>query len=164
MFIMSYNRSRYRNYEFAESLRDITTESGANTFTEEEVITPVGRATNMALAVFGAMFEFSGFDTIADGDKLEAQLTKNSKSAIVSCDNSDFILGRKVEFSMTTSGAFALELIKWVGLPRPKIYANSKMYLGMKSTGQAAANSVSVEIIYVLRSVHPTIMNRALTD
>lgn len=156
--------NKYRNYEFAESLRDSCTESAANTFTEEELTTPVGRSNNQALAVFGANFQFQSFDAIADLDALEAQLTKNSKSAIIYCSNTDFILGRSVKFSMTTSGQSNLEMIKFVGLPRPKIYANSKMYLGFKSTGQAAANTCHVEVIYVLRSVHPIIMNRALTD
>lgn len=159
---MAYGK--YRHYEFAESIRKACTESGANTYTSVEIKTPVGRSTNQALAIFGVQWEFSGFDTIADGDKLEAQLTRNEQSAIIHCDNTNHIDSRKVEFALVTSGMAVLELFREHRFPRPKIYANASMYLGMKSTGQAAANSVYVEILYVLRFVHPTIMNRALTD
>lgn len=159
-----YNKPRYRNYEFAESLRDTVTESAANTYTEEEIKTPVGRSNNQALAVFGAFMEIESMDTPADGDRLEMQLVKNSQSGMIGVENTNSILKRAVEISMVTSGMVAIEMNKWVGIPRPKIYANSSLYLGAKSTGQAGANKYNVEIIYVLRSVHPIIMNRALTD
>lgn len=159
-----YNKPRYRNYEFAESMRDSVTESGANTYTSEEIKTPVGRSNNQALAIFGAVHEFSGFDTPAQGDKLEWQLTKNAKTEIINVANTDLIMKRAIEFALVTSGMAAVELVKHLWFPRPKIYANSSMFTAMKSTGQAGANSSHVEIIYVLRSVHPIIMNRALTD
>ena len=167
---MSYNRnyyggkSGYRNYEFLEHLRGNVTMSGADIFSESEIKTPVGRATNQAMCIFSAEFEHSTLDAIAHGDMVMIQLAKNTKAAEIYLSNTDLISKMKKEAVLLTSGGMYQSVIDKVNFSRPILYAKSSIYVGMISVGMAAPLSGYVRLGYVLRFVHPNAMNRALIE
>jgi hypothetical protein len=157
-------KSNYRNYEFLEWLRGSCVMSGANTFSESEIATPVGRATNQAMALFCAEFESSVLDAPAHGDFVMMQLAKNSKAAEIYVNDSDLVFKTKPQAKFVTSGCDYSDLIIKKNVPRPILYAKSSLYFGMNSAGMAAALTGYVRVGYVLRFVHPSAMARALTD
>lgn len=159
-------RFQYKNYEFLEWMRANVLQGGADAFAETEIKTPVGRATNIALALFCVDFEFADIKAIATGeiDVQMMQLTKNSKAAEIYIDDSDLIEKSKFTYFLLTSGTVVTNLIERKVFPRPILYAKSSIYIAIDSTGLGAAVTGYCRIGYVLRYVHPNVMNRALTE
>lgn len=147
-----------------EWLRGSATEGGAATYGETELKTPVGRANNLAMAIHKIEFEHEELDAIAAGDDFGCHLSMNTKSALINLNNSDCIAIWKKHLDLATNGAIVHDANKSEVFYPPLLYAKSSIYLGVKTTGQAAAKSVYTRIGYTLRFVSATRMVQALVD
>jgi hypothetical protein len=149
---------------FMEWLRGSATEGGAATYGETELKTPVGRANNLAMAIHKVEFQHQELDTIAAGDDFHCHLSMNSKSAVINLDSSDAIALWVKHLDLSTNGAIVHDANKSEVFYPPLLYAKSSIYLGIKTTGQAAAKTVYARIGYTLRFVSATRMVQALVD
>lgn len=149
---------------FIEWLRGSATEGGAATYGETELKTPVGRANNLAMAIHEVEFEHEELDTIAAGDDFGCHLAMNTKAALLNLNSSDLVAMWKKHLDLVTSGAIVHNANQSQKFYPPILYAKSSIYLGIKTTGQAAAKTVYCRIGYTLRFVSATRMVQALVD
>lgn len=149
---------------FLEFIRATVTLSAANTFTQVTIATPVGRASNLAMLIHSIETEVDGFDTPADQDQIEIQLTKVSQTAMIRLADPNLIYRDTRQIGFVTSGSFMFKNEDRQEFRPPILYAQSNMYFGCKTAGQAAARRFDIRIGYTIEAVDKTTFLEALVD
>lgn len=151
--------------EYLEFLNFPTiTQSAADTFGQEEMPTPVGRANNLAMALHQFEIGIPTQDAGAHGDNYLFQYTKASKAAIVAPNDPDVLLANGLKINFVTSGMQYYKYVRRFIQPKPILYAKSKMWLGVNTAGQGAAQSFYGRVGYTIRNVKLATMLEALVD
>jgi len=129
-------------------LRKKITMSAANTMTEATINTNINPLSNQIIAIHSVTFDHSELDTPAVGDDMNMVLTKQSKSTIVDADDPDQIAQFRKTFMVLTDGGNWDERSKKIDFNPPELVASDELYLQMSTSGQAAAESGTVDIRY----------------
>lgn len=149
--------------QFLQALRFEVAETGANTYGEEEISTPISIGSKMAMDIQAIeIYMEEQFDTMASGDQCTVQVSKNSKAAISDLFDTDIIaMFGPLDVNMVTSGAINTPRVFQYIVPRDMsdktrgglLYALDKIFVGLRCSGQAAAKTVSGRILYYLTPV-----------
>lgn len=153
--------------DFMEYLRGTVTETGANTFSQVTINTPVGRANQLAMLIHEIVMELdptNSIDALADNDGINMQVTKDSETNLVGVDSESHIASHDQTFKLVTSGATTFDRRKTKIFNPPLLYAKSKMFFSAVSAGQAAAKTYNVKIGYTIEKVDKTSFIEALVD
>ena len=150
---------------YMEFIGEKITMSAANTFTEIDISTPVGKSENLAMLIHQISVDvITQLDAPAQGDECVIQVTSATKSSQVNFDDPDLLLKTKRAFGLSTNGGqwFEHTFVKYFS--PPILYARSKIYGGMVTTGQGAAKDAGIQIGYTLEKVPQDLFIAALTD
>lgn len=126
------------------SLRGLTTESAANTFTESTIDTNLAIRGDHIFVITGIWFNGVANLTAAT-DALEIQVTYATQSDIIEINDPDWLLGAKWLMTLTTSGGSVYQPMLYYQIDHFPI-AVAQLHLGVKGTSLAAAGSGGVKI------------------
>lgn len=148
---------------YPQFLRGSVTESAANTYTQEELSTPVPvKLPNnkyLVMNILKVMVELQ-MGACDDGDVVASHLADRSHSAVQSPSTAGVI----VNASHAAVGAIANGVVNRTipivfdlsdGNGHGLLYGKSKIYLGAKGTSQASATTARYAILYTLVEVAP---------
>jgi len=161
-----------------EYIRNATAESAANTFTEEEIATPVASFAavvgtrpkgakapkRVAMLIHEVITQMPTRDVIADGDGAEQHLNLRTQSGIRGPEDSGHIFDRVQDSNLLTSGQSDKEQTQVRKWDPPLLYAKKSIFHGVKSTGQSAAKNYKIAIGYTLVEVEEATFLAALVD
>lgn len=130
------------------------TQSAANTYTEAQITTGLSGLTTRAYQIRSINFEYSAALEGNDGDQLEWQLTRRTKTAMTQMTDVDCIVKQKdAAVLVGAAGGWYYPLVQqWVPA-RDTFIVEDPIYLASDANGLAAAVTVYVEIFYDLVTV-----------
>lgn len=129
----------------AASVRGSVVESGANTYTENEIDTQLDpRTSSNIMLVTGVIF---GFDAAyaASADGIRIHLARASQTAILMPNHRDYIAAVDELTQLVTSGPLVTVRQRTVILPIPYPIA-SNLFLAVQGVSLAAAATVKVAV------------------
>jgi len=139
-------------------------ESGAATFTEAKINTPVlpqfSSSKALVMEILKVWFTINKWDG-ADEDFVGIQLTKQSATAILLDDDPDRIVGVRDKVQFVTSGVSQMILSPFGGViydltdgdGNGFLVASKELFLSILGTSQASAITGTVKILYRLKQV-----------
>jgi len=159
---------------FMEFVRDIVTETAANTYTESEFAVPTSKTEELAMLIWEIKTQLDR-PSIEDGETntLHAQVTDRSETAIQGIERvGQIILHRRASDAGAISGALSdyldlresggdVQTVKW---DPPILYAKSTMFLSLAGIGNSGAKSVRAKVGYTLERVSREEFIEALVD
>lgn len=132
-----------------------------NTYTEEQIETPVGRSENVCMLIHGVNIQHDSLD--ANGEEISVQISRASKSSLTKLSDSDIIFKFEKVLNIDANGTFWLDITPKFSIFPPEFVANRYLYLGVRQIKGAAGNIV-VDIIYSLHKATDQEILDALTD
>lgn len=158
---------------FQEYVRGDLLESAANTFSELEIKTPVGRSINIAMLLHSVM-ALVGLPDIEDGQSnlTQVALYDRTRTSIPTPDvsgllwfqdysnNYGVVAGTLTEFSQTTVRGDSPNKL-W---QPPVLYAKDALFLGIVGSGNANPKRVQIQVGYTLGIVTPEEFIAALVE
>ena len=157
---------------FLEFVRNQVTESGANTYTEDEVQMPTSRTERLAMLIWSIQMEIS-FPDIEDaqGNRVDSHLADSEATARQRYHNTGVLFAGAWE---TSAGAAAGTLSEYmfnektgplyVRFDPPVLYAKSTIFHGIVGIGNSSVKTAQVMIGYTLEKVSTEAFIAALTE
>lgn len=150
---------------FLEPLHFKITESGANTFTEEEIATPASKTETMAMIIHKIEVDFDNPDDPAQNDRQRLQITNASVSEIKRKGDTTVLYKFERSFEVLTSGGGWFNLQDVHQYPgKGFIYPKSKIFVSCQSAGQTAAQTYTGIIWYTLEKIDRDAFIAGLTE
>ncbi|MBA7709591.1 hypothetical protein ES703_118512 [subsurface metagenome] len=141
---------------FMEYLRANAIQTTMNVYVETQIPTPTSKTENMAMLIHSIELHPStpADAAPANGDTVSLQLSKTSKSAIMTLAVADIIAKYKVQ---TVTNATYLQLYE-IGQQKqtfdpPILYPHANLYFATNTVGFAAVTSAYIRIGYTLEKV-----------
>lgn len=153
-------RSDYLNF-----LRFQVVESAASTFTETEIDTNLSAERGVMMEIHSVEFDLTTlqlFDEVAAGgqENLRVQITRETKSALVSMNDADLIAQVRREIIRsaaigTDAGPLYIltDKVLRIDFPLPIPYVKPSIFVGVQGSDAASAHTVNGRIGYTLRDI-----------
>lgn len=154
--------------EFISFLRGAVSESAASTFTELEIDTNLSAERGVMMNIHSIEFEFQHISELTEaaqgtGETIFAQVTRESKTAIVSINDSDVIAVSKPIFARgptigTDAGPlyFLTERVRKIVFEKPIPYVKPSIFLGIHGSDATQAHSVFIRIGFSVEEINRT--------
>lgn len=122
------------------------TQSAANTFTESSINTNIIAPDGMLIKQ--VEFELSSVQD-ANGEGIDIQLSKDSKSSMEQIDDPDIIAKINTILTVVTSGGNEISKIKTIRIPPPGIVVvRDQLFMAINSASMSAALTARTRIYY----------------
>jgi hypothetical protein len=143
------------------------TSGSANAYVEGEISTNLALQASQAMKILFLEIQHPPFDSvIAANDTSYLQLTKASKTAIVSLTDPDVILADHMTLALLTSGGSIYTPFRRYDFTSIGgiLIAKEKLYLANQTVGWSAAATARIRIYYELVRLTPTQLITLVTD
>lgn len=129
----------------AASVRGTVTESGANTYTENEIDTQLDpRTSSNIMLITGAIVQHDASLAVTL-DGLKWHLSRNSATGILAPNHRDFIMGGDAVYNVTTSGSNESVKLHYIELPIAYPIA-SNLFLAIQGVSLTAAATLKAAV------------------
>ena len=140
-------------------LRGRVVETGANTYTEAEIITPNMTEAGYVMEILRVFLELEEHGTFLDGDEIIVSLHETTRAAMPHINDAGVIYNHGQVISFTTSGIlmfmrnFTQDYTDGNG--NGILTGRKALLLGIQGTSQAGAMAANINILYRLVKATP---------
>lgn len=148
---------------FMEFIREVVTETGANTETRKEISMPTSRMESLAVLIHSVSLELNSIADWSGDDSVEIALKDNDNNG-ATLNYDGVISSLKLQSDITTSGGGLSRMEKTEYFDPPVLYSKKSAWLDIKGISQANAQSASVKIGYTVDKVDKDSFISALVE